>query len=227
MPTTPNTTTSETAATKPGTIAQDTEVKAPVAPISRRQLLRMGTGAAAAIYAGSHSAGVLAAGTPRATATPFLLLKSPKVPKAPNIIVMMTDQERHHMHWPVGRTEKNLPALQRLKRNGLYFSRAYTAATQCSPSRALMLSGRFAPTNRVAQTFIWPGLPHKNRLANIGSILKEKAGYEVVWKGKWHLSFAANAAPGNGGKDWQSDDIKVMEERYGWSGWIRRMPATR
>ena len=219
MATTQNTTTPETAATKPGTIAQDLEVKAPVAPISRRQLLRMGTGVAAAIYAGSHSAGVLAAGTPGPTATPPIPSESPKLPKAPNIIVLMTDQERHHMHWPPGWTEKNLPSLQRLKRNGLYFKRAYTAATQCSPSRALMLSGRFAPTNRVTQTFIWPGLPHKNRLANIGSLLRERAGYEVVWKGKWHLSFAANAAPGNGGKDWQPNDIKVMEERYGWSGW--------
>ena len=164
----------------------------------------MGTGVAAAIYAGSHGAGVARCRHASPDSRPLLYApESPKVPKAPNIIVLMTDQERHHMHWPAGWTEKNLPSLQRLKRNGLYFKRAYTAATQCSPSRALMLSGRFAPTNRVTQTFIWPGLPHKNRLANIGSILKEKAGYEVVWKGKWHLSFAANAAPGNGGKDWQ------------------------
>ncbi len=141
------------------------------------------------------------------------------MPKAPNIVVLMTDQERHHTHWPAGWTEKNLPSLQRLKRHGLYFKRAYTAATQCSPSRALMMSGRFAPSNRVTQTFIWPGLQHQDHLANIASLLKDKAGYEVVWKGKWHLSFAANAAPGNGGKDWQPTDIKVMEERYGWSGW--------
>jgi choline-sulfatase len=141
------------------------------------------------------------------------------MPKAPNIIVLMTDQERHHMHWPAGWAVKNLPSLQRLKRNGLYFNKAYTAASQCSPSRALMLSGRFAPVNRVTQTFIWPGLQEQNRLANIASLLKQKAGYEVVWKGKWHLSFAANAAPGNGGKDWRVEDIKVMEQRYGWSGW--------
>ncbi len=187
--------------------------------ISRRQLLQMGTGLAVAIYAGSQNAAVLAASAPSDTATPARLPESSRTPKAPNIIVLMTDQERHHMHWPPTWTAKNLPSLQRLKRNGLYFKRAYTAATQCSPSRALMLSGHFAPMNRVSQTFIWPGLQEKKRLANIASLLKEKAGYEVVWKGKWHLSFAANAAPGNGGKDWRPADIKVMEERYGWSGW--------
>ena len=123
------------------------------------------------------------------------------------------------MHWPAGWAEKNLPAMQRLKRNGLYFNRAYTAACQCSPSRALMMTGRFAPVNRVTRTFLWPGLAQQNRQPNIASLLKHKAGYEVVWKGKWHLSYAANAAPGNGGEDWSSTDIKVMEEKYGWSGW--------
>jgi choline-sulfatase len=65
----------------------------------------------------------------------------------------MTDQERHHMRWPVGWAEKNLPALQRLKRNGLYFKRAYIAACLCSPSRGLMMTRRFAPVNRVTRTF--------------------------------------------------------------------------
>jgi choline-sulfatase len=191
----------------------------PANSISRRKLIQMGAGAAAAIYVGAHSATVMGADTPSGTQTTAGIPGNSMMPKEPNIIVLMTDQERHHIHWPAGWTEKNLPSLQRLKRNGLYFKRAYTAATQCSPSRALMMSGRFAPTNRVTQTFIWPGLQHQNRVPNIASLLKEKAGYEVVWKGKWHLSFAANAAPGNGGKDWRPEDIKVMEERYGWSGW--------
>jgi choline-sulfatase len=109
--------------------------------------------------------------------------------------------------------------LQRLKRHGLYFQRAYTAACQCSPSRGLMMTGRFSPVNRVTQTFLWPGLPHIDRQPNIASLLKDKAGYEVVWKGKWHLSYAANAAMGNGGEDWGPRDIETMEKNWGWSGW--------
>ena len=102
----------------------------------------------------------------------------------------MTDQERHHRHWPDGWAEKNLPSAATTEAHGLYFQRAYTAACQCSPSRGLMVTGRFAPVNRVTQTLLWPGLPHKDRQPNIASLLKEKAGYEVVWKGKWHLSYA-------------------------------------
>ncbi len=63
------------------------------------------------------------------------------------------------------------------------------------------------------------GLIHQNRQATIATLLKEHAGYDVVWKGKWHLSYASNAAPGNGGEDWGPADIKVMEANWGWSGW--------
>src|SRR5277367_6216627 len=146
----------------------------PAHSISRRQLLQMGSGlAAAAIYAGSHGVAALAAGSSSDSAAPAILPASSRMPRAPNIVVLMTDQERHHMHWPAGWTEKNLPSLQRLKRNGLYFNRAYTAVTQCSPSRASMMTGRFAPINRVTRTFLWPGLVHRNRQPNIASLLKE------------------------------------------------------
>ncbi len=205
--------------TEPGPGTNPAKGLGPVNSITRRRLLQIGAGTGlAAVLAGSagRAAG---SGETHDVATPAGRQRAAVVPKAPNIIVLMTDQERHHIHWPAGWAEKNLPGLQRLKRHGLYFNRAYTAVCQCSPSRASMMTGRFAPINRVTRTFLWPGLVHKNRQPNIASILKEKAGYEVVWKGKWHLSYAANAALGNGGEDWTAADIAVMEDNYGWSGW--------
>jgi choline-sulfatase len=176
---------------------------------TRRDLLQVGAGLALAASAGS-----------RGLAAPAIAGQSIIVPRAPNIVVLMTDQERHHVHWPEGWAEKNLPSLQRLKRNGLYFLRAYTAACECSPSRGVMQTGRFAPVNRIpSTTVLWPGLPHQDHQPTIASLLKAHAGYDVVWKGKWHLSYASNAAPGNGGEDWGPADIKVMEENWGWSGW--------
>jgi choline-sulfatase len=94
---------------------------------TRRDLLQVGAGLAVAASGGSQG-----------LAAPAVKGKMIVVPRAPNMIVLMTDQERHHMHWPAGWAEKNLPSLQRLKRNGFYFQRAYTAATECSPSRAVM-----------------------------------------------------------------------------------------
>ena len=121
---------------------------------TRRDLLKAGAGFAAAVSV-------------PAVAAPALAQTATNLPRAPNIIVLMTDQERHYMHWPKGWAEANLPALQRLKRHGLYFNRAYTAVTQCSPARALIQTGRFAPVNRVPQTLLWPGLVHQDRQPNI------------------------------------------------------------
>ena len=188
-------------------------------PISRRTLLKLGAGMSAALAAGSAGvAGAFADDSTQIASRP-VAGRSIRLPRRPNIIVIMTDQERHHMHWPQGWAEKNLPSLQRLKRNGLYFNRAYTAACQCSPSRAVMLTSRFAPINRVTRTFLWPGLQHKDRQPNIASVLKDRTGYDVIWKGKWHLSYASNALPGNGGEDWTADDIAAMEKNWGWSEW--------
>ncbi|MGO9399143.1 MAG: sulfatase-like hydrolase/transferase [Xanthobacteraceae bacterium] len=143
----------------------------------------------------------------------------PGLSQAPNIIVLMTDQERYHTHWPAGWVKANLPAFVRLQHKGLTFHRAYTAASECSPSRAVMMTSQFAPMNRVARTFLWPGLPGARHRANIGSLLRDRAGYHVVWKGKWHLSFAQNAKLGLGGEEWTAADIAHMERQYGLAEW--------
>jgi arylsulfatase A-like enzyme len=139
--------------------------------------------------------------------------KDDRIPKKPNIIVLMTDQERYPTHWPEGWAEKNLPSTERLKQHGLTFHKAYTAAAQCSPSRAVIMTGEHFPTNRVALTFTTP-LPSEKELVDIGAMLGQEGGYEVVWKGKWHLSSAVD-----GGDQWSQKDIAAMENTYGWSRW--------
>jgi len=102
-----------------------------IASTTRRDLLRAGAGLTVAASGAALPA----------VAAPAVAQTAINLPRAPNLIVLMTDQERHHMHWPRGWAEANLPGLQRLKRHRLYFNRAYTAVTHCSPSRALMQTG--------------------------------------------------------------------------------------
>jgi choline-sulfatase len=135
--------------------------------------------------------------------------------KKPNIIVILSDQERYPAHWPKDWAEQNLKANARLRKHGLSFNRAYTAACECTPSRAVIYSGNHYPINKVPTT---PpkgeGLPSEKDLIDIGTLLKEHAGYDVVWKGKWHLS-----NPLNGGHDWTEKDIGNVQERYNIYGW--------
>jgi choline-sulfatase len=145
-----------------------------------------------------------------------------------NILVILTDQERSHMHWPDGWAAQNLPSMQRLMQNGLTFSNAYTAAGQCSPSRAVMMSGQFSAVNTVPVTFNQPGLPAGSQLSTLGGLLATKTNMLPVWKGKWHLAFPlADGPSATSNTDssefpdlWTAADIDNLENKYGWSGWL-------
>ncbi len=128
---------------------------------------------------------------------PQILFSVEPLEERPNIIVLLTDQERHPMH-PEGWVEKNLTSQVRLMKHGLAYKRAYTAACMCSPSRALILTSQFSTINQVSKTLDGSGtstvLPSKEVLGNLAVLIQEKTDYDVVWKGKWHLSYAADGA---------------------------------
>ncbi|MEW6271807.1 MAG: sulfatase-like hydrolase/transferase [Thermodesulfobacteriota bacterium] len=141
---------------------------------------------------------------------PRLPVIRPRGMRGLNVVVLMTDQERFPAHWPAGWAEQNLPAMRRLQRNGLTFNRAYTAAAECSPSRAVMLTSEHAKVNQVAVTLKRPGLPTKAQLTNVASLLQQHTDYLVAWKGKWHLSYSLE-----GNDVWTAADIAGLAERFG------------
>ena len=141
-------------------------------------------------------------------------LSAAEILKKPNIIVILSDQERYPVHWPEGWAEKNLKANARLRKHGLAFTRAYTAACECTPSRGVLTTGQHYPVNKVSQTSPLTPLPPAKDLIDIGSLLTEKAGYDVVWKGKWHLSL-----PEKGGLVWSEDDIDFFQKKYDLARW--------
>lgn len=136
----------------------------------------------------------------------------------PDLLVLITDQERAHTHWPEGLLERLMPSWARLQQHGLTVRRAYCAASQCSPSRAVMLTGEYSNVNGIP-TLGDTGMPALPDLPNVASVL-EAAGYEVAWKGKWHLSFPVGFRGGPpSGEVWTSADIREMDASYGFDGW--------
>ena len=117
-----------------------------------------------------------------------------KPSRRPNIVVLMTDQERVPMHWPAGWAEQNLPNRARLARHGLTFNNAFCAASMCSPSRATIFTGVYPAEHGVTevlqegsgaeQTDQHTLQPTRKNLAD----LLAKAGYDVQYRGKWHMS---------------------------------------
>lgn len=150
-----------------------------------------------------------------------------KLPSKPNIVLIVTDQEREVMHWPEGWADENLLARKRLMANGLTFQNAHCATAACSPSRASLFTGVY-PAQHGVKNLIFcdnpkdkaqrraPQLP--TSLPNMATVLAE-AGYYVVLKGKFHLSRPVNYNPEMKRHYWSDDDIKFMEERYGFHEW--------
>ena len=105
----------------------------------------------------------------------------------PNIIILMTDQQRAIQHFPDSWVQQNLPNLNRLKQTGITFKNAQTSTCACSPARATLWTGLYPSTNGVLRV---PGnlQPNSRNKTNIlGNVLK-KAGYRVFYKGKWDLA---------------------------------------
>lgn len=134
--------------------------------------------------------------------------------RRPNIILIITDQERHPRHWPADWVANNLPAHQRLAQNGLSFRRAFCSATMCSPSRSTLFTGLHPAQHGVIHTLteggsvssLEPTLPIT--IQTMGKMLGS-AGYNVVFKGKWHMT------KGDDGGDPSSEQVAA----YGFNGW--------
>lgn len=132
------------------------------------------------------------------------------LPAQPDIIVILTDQERYPVWWPQEFVDK-LTSWTRLKNHGLWFDRAYTSACMCTPSRGVMLTSNYANITGLAMT---PGeLSYADpRIPQLAALVQAK-GYDVVWKGKWHLSTPCDVM------QWTPYDIGNMQSQYGFSDW--------
>lgn len=172
----------------------------------RRDFLKAGLAAATLTTACNDSTLLGAGPLPDQTLVP-----GKPVPR-PDFLVILTDQSRNPQHWPEGWVQQNMPAFDRLQRNGLTFQNAYIAASQCSPSRACLLTGQYSKVNGVPLVDGVMRTPAEG-LPNIATMLTQ-AGYDVIYKGKWHLSH-----PVDGAGSWSEADIENLFQTYGMAEW--------
>ncbi|CAM3065801.1 sulfatase-like hydrolase/transferase [Prescottella defluvii] len=177
-------------------------------PLSRRALMG---GAGALLLAG------MAATAARADASPqqARAQQPGSVPHRPNIVVVITDQERRPMFWPEGWADANLPNRKRLADTGLSFDNSFCNAAMCSPSRSTFFTGLYPAQHGVTATLTEGGTVSPTEptlpldIQNMAKLL-DSAGYNVHYRGKWHMSKGAD------GGDPSSADLAA----YGFRGWI-------
>jgi len=109
--------------------------------------------------------------------------------KRPNLLYIMTDQQRWDMMSCAGNEHLKTPAMDSLAANGARFDLAYSGNPVCVPARVSMITGHL-PSHFGVETNV-------NRLPPgyavdaaqcMGSILR-RAGYETAYGGKVHLPF--------------------------------------
>ncbi|HET7705407.1 MAG TPA: sulfatase [Thermoanaerobaculia bacterium] len=138
-------------------------------PISRRQALRaLGTSVAA---------------------LPFLRLSGQHV-ASPNIVFIMTDDQRQDSMSAYGNTVLETPNMDRIASEGIRFNEMFVTNSLCAPSRVSFLTGLYSFAHGVwtngdgPQFYNGPGIREDHR--TFPQILRA-AGYHTGLVGKWHL----------------------------------------
>ncbi len=93
------------------------------------------------------------------------------------------------------------PHLDRLAKQGMVFTNAYSCAANCAPARACLLSGQYTPRHRIFNVGTFPrGKKEYRRLVHVPGVdtldpgietwadVISKSGYRTGTIGKWHLS---------------------------------------
>jgi choline-sulfatase len=138
------------------------------------------------------------------------------LPKHPNLVLIISDQERATQHFPPGWERENLPNLTRLKKHGMTFNRAFCNACMCSPSRSTLFTGLYVAQHQVSDTLTWYGLYSPTEpvldptLPNMAKMLRA-GGYQVHYRGKWHMSKGDT-----GENSLYGADVGI----YGFEGWL-------
>jgi len=112
------------------------------------------------------------------------------MPPRPNVLLIVTDQQRGDMLGAAGRLPIRTPAADRLCAEGAMFTRAYATTPVCVPCRATLLSGQYPSRHGV-----WlNGVVTPQDILSLPRLLSQRGGYRTAMIGKSHLQ------PGRAGK---------------------------
>lgn len=148
----------------------------------------------------------------------FILLHSSfAVEPRPNFLIIFTDDHGYGDVSTYHPSDCQTPNIDRIAAEGMLFTSMRANCTVCSPSRAALLTGRYADrvgvpgVIRTKPEDSWghlaPGIP------TIGDELR-KAGYHTAIIGKWHLGLESPNTPNERGFDFFHGFLGDMMDSY-------------
>src|SRR3954454_2328945 len=106
-----------------------------------------------------------------------------------NIVFILTDDHRYDaMGFLKPQPFLQTPHLDSLARDGVHFQNAFVTTALCSPSRASILTGKYAHQHRIVDNNT--AIP---RGTQFFPQLLQKAGYSTAFVGKWHMGGESDA----------------------------------
>lgn len=134
----------------------------------------------------------------------------------PNVVFMLSDNQSYYEMGCHGHAVVKTPNIDRLAKQGVDFQRFY-APPYCSPSRVVMMTGKYALRSGVHDTIGGRSIMHA-KSKTIADIMGA-SGYSTGIFGKWHLGFSYPYRPQDRGFDevyiHRGGGIGQMEDYYG------------
>ena len=128
---------------------------------------------------------------------------TPASERPPNIILVLADDLGYGDLGSFGSTHIRTPHLDEMARQGARLTSFYASGSNCTPSRAGLMTGRYAIRSGLAHQVIFVHDEHGLPVAEttIAEMLKP-LGYRTVVIGKWHLGHTPRHWPTSHGFDY-------------------------
>ena len=131
----------------------------------------------------------------------FAMFGSIAEAQQPNILLIYLDDFGWKDTGYMGSDFYKTPHIDKLARNGMFFTNAYSCASNCAPARACLLSGQYTPRHKVYNVGTRArGKAAHRRLKHVAGVATldpklhtwaqqlQAVGYSTATIGKWHLS---------------------------------------
>ena len=132
----------------------------------------------------------------------------------PNIIFIITDQQRYDTIGALGYDHVDTPHLDRLVKDGLHFTDCHVTAASCAPARASLFKGLYPHTSGI--------LKNADTWRHSWIELLNKAGYHCTNVGKMH-TWPYHASVGFDERYVVENKDRYLEGRYYFDEWDKAL----
>ncbi|WP_420114104.1 sulfatase-like hydrolase/transferase [Pseudactinotalea sp.] len=137
----------------------------------------------------------------------------------PNVLIVMTDQQRADLTRATGFGLDTMPALDALGEAGAIFRNGYTASPLCVPARVSMLTGRFPSAHRVKQNSTGE---HAYFDRDLLDVLRDH-GYRLGFSGKPHIHRPLEDFDAARGPYWHTGGPASSEQDEAFDDWLAEL----